>query len=119
MKKQPFSYINLPIYSVSQHRTQIATYQNKIIFSGGGGHGISNQIIIFEASNMNEKINQFETDNDIIENLVVNMKLNILACTSNQDVLIYKIDKEGTDLRKLWRFRADTTLKNPTLVSKL
>lgn len=44
-KKQPYKYIDLPIYSVLFILTQIATYKNMIIFSGGGGHGISNQIV--------------------------------------------------------------------------
>lgn len=54
MKKEPLSYINLPIYSVLYQLTQIAHYSNKLLFSGGGGHGIANQILIFMDSNLNK-----------------------------------------------------------------
>ena len=85
MKKLPFNYIKLPIYSVHADSMQIATYKNKVIFSGGGGHGITNEIIIFEGSDMKKELNKIETQNDLIENMVVNFQLELLACSSNED----------------------------------
>lgn len=44
-KKKPFKYIDLPIYSVHRQSIQVVSYKSILIFSGGGGHGISNQIV--------------------------------------------------------------------------
>ena len=46
----------------------------------------------------------------------VNYALKIVGCTSNEDIVIYTVLEEGTNLAMVMRFRSDTLLKNSTLV---
>lgn len=52
MKNKPFDFIELPIYSVRFHSSKIASLHDRILFSGGGGHGITNRILVFQKNNL-------------------------------------------------------------------
>jgi hypothetical protein len=43
-----------------------------------------------------KELNKIETTGDIIENMVVNTPLGLLACSANHDLLVYVI--KGTNL---------------------
>lgn len=62
-----------------------------------------------------KQLSKIETNHDIIENMVVNTPLALLACSANFDILIYTI--KGNNLEYKYRFRSDHLLKNSTLNS--
>ena len=63
-----------------------------------------------------KQLTKLETHNDIIENMVTNTPISLIACSANSDILIYSIKLNGS-LELQWRFRSDYLLKNSTLNS--
>jgi hypothetical protein len=48
--------------------------------------------------------------------MTVSLKYDMMACSANQNLLLFQIKDKGKDFEKLFEMEVDQTFKNPTIV---